>query len=365
MTERRWEITAAELSRLRAAIDGIVGHADSAASLLALANWALALIDAAAIVIAVQPIAGDEARVAATAGLDSGLAIGTPLGGVPIARTWLTEGLTVDGRLVGRVYARPRRGRRWNTGDGEILGLIAAQASMALAQERADVRIAVARAREEAALAERARLARELHDVTAQQLVAIGRRLDILRMEASGLLATDIDSLHDQVDHAVIDVRRISRDLRPTILEDLGLTAAIEALAADTRRVSGQTVSVAVAGERGEIAPATELAIYRIAQELIANAARHAAAAHIWIHLTYAADSVALRVEDDGRGFAIHGDASTLVRAGGLGLAGVAERVAERGGSLKIDTAPGRGTRIRVRVSSCSDTMPDRERDHD
>src|SRR5688572_2007841 len=221
--ERRWEITPAELLRLRRAVRRTADRDDLDATLSNLAGWALALADASAVIVAVEDTPGQPPILRAVAGRGPRDRIGQPVL-VAALRAWQRVPIRVRGRDVGLVAARPPRGHDPDERDVELLKVVAAQGALAIAQERADVRIAVARASEEAAAKERARLARELHDDTAQQLVAIGRRLDLLEMDAKDEALRDrLGQVHDMVDQALADVRRISRDLRPAILEDLGL----------------------------------------------------------------------------------------------------------------------------------------------
>jgi signal transduction histidine kinase len=270
---------------------------------------------------------------------------------------WLRVPIRLQGEEVGLVAARPQRGRRLDEGDAELLKLVAAQAAMAVAQEHADVRIAVARAREEAAAVERARLARELHDDTAQQLVAIGQRLDLLQMESGGAVAVQLEQLRDMVDQALVDVRRISRDLRPAILEDLGLKAAVEALVADLSRSGGLEVTLRIEGRPRRLLNRVELALFRIVQEALGNAQRHAEARHIGVRLAWGRRDALVEVADDGRGLDGRLDAGELFKSGGLGILGMRERAAEVGARLEIESRPGEGTLVRARVPLARNTI--------
>src|SRR5581483_1496601 len=178
--------------------------------------------------------------------------------------------------------------------DGQPIGVLAVAATppsgldggdLALAESIADdLAIAIenlrltARVRRDAAAAERSRLARELHDETAQQLVAIGRRLELLHAQSAADTAAELAQVQAMVDEALANVRRISRDLRPSLLEELGLVAAIEALIADRVRSGGPDVRFRVVGRARPLPPAVELALYRITQEALGNSLRHAEA---------------------------------------------------------------------------------------
>src|SRR5581483_2393180 len=248
--------------------------------------------------------------------------------------------------------------------DGQPIGVLAVAATppsgldggdLALAESIADdLAIAIenlrltARVRRDAAAAERSRLARELHDETAQQLVAIGRRLELLAQSAAGT-AAELAQVQAMVDEALANVRRISRDLRPSLLEELGLVAAIEALIADRVRSGGPDVRFRVVGRARPLPPAVELALYRITQEALGNSLRHAEALTIRVELQFG-DDVRLEVADDGRGFASSGDLASLERGGGMGLVGMRDRAAEVGGRLELASRPGRGTTVRAVV---------------
>ncbi|HEV8636201.1 MAG TPA: sensor histidine kinase [Chloroflexota bacterium] len=362
---RRWEITPQELYRLRSALRRSADRHDLDATLSALASWALALVDAASIAVALRDVPGapGPAVVRAVAGRGPRDGIGKPLDGAARrgnARRWLwlRVPIRLEGDEVGFVAARPRLGQTLDEGDAEVLKLVAAQAAMAVAQDRADVRIAVARAREEAAAAERARLARELHDETAQRLVAIGQRLDLLQMEAgAGPVGRALDQVRDMVDHALVDVRRISRDLRPAILEDLGLKAAVEALVADVARSGGAEVTLRIEGKPRPLPDRVELALFRIVQEALGNAQRHAEAGRIVVRLGWGRRDVLGEVADDGRGLDERLDAAELVKSGGLGILGMRERAEEVGGRFEIESSRGSGTVVRARVPLTGGTI--------
>ena len=194
--------------------------------------------------------------------------------------------------------------------------------------------------------AERARISRDLHDDVAQQLVVLVRHLDAL--EAGGDLA-DIDDARRTASRALAEVRRTSRGLRPTVLDDLGLAPAIEWLAEDLAARNDVSTSVDVLGGATRLAAAVELALFRIAQEALRNVERHAAASHVAIELEFADARVRLAIRDDGRGFVVH-DRATLSGSGRLGTIGMHERAELVGGELTLDSVPGGGTSVTVDV---------------
>jgi signal transduction histidine kinase len=144
---------------------------------------------------------------------------------------------------------------------------------------------------------------------------------------------------------ALDEIRRIARGLRPVTLDELGLPAALERLAIEFAQTSGIAVDVHCSGLDGERLPrSVEIALYRIAQESLTNAGKHAAARTASIVVQRAPNRIILIVEDDGRGF----DPSTTPACGGFGLQGIRERVALLGGSVTVESVQGRGTTVFV-----------------
>ena len=194
----------------------------------------------------------------------------------------------------------------------------------------------VLRAQEE----ERRRLARDLHDEVNQALTAILLRLEALSHAAPPELGDELAELKRLVNQAMNELLQLARQLRPTALDDHGL---MPAMASQVRRFAAQTgikASLNASGEAASLAPDEEIAVYRIAQEALANVARHADAHSVDVDLCTRGGGVELRVRDDGRGFDPDRPAST---GGGLGLGGMAERARLVGGELTISSSPGGG----------------------
>lgn len=183
---------------------------------------------------------------------------------------------------------------------------------------------------------ERRRLARELHDELGQVLTALVHRLEHADDEGR---AACIELARG----ALEDVRELSRLLRPPILDDLGLGPALQWLGRRTRAATGITVNVD-APDIGSLDGERETLFFRVAQEAVTNAVKHASASQIDIRLSRAGDRVELRVRDDGIGFD-----STGVTPGS-GLSGMQDRVAVHDGALAVVSAPGRGTAVTVVV---------------
>ena len=200
--------------------------------------------------------------------------------------------------------------------------------------------------------AERKRIARELHDSTAQELVALALRLDRFTDDNPGVGAglTPIKALCADI---LAGIHRLLVDLRPAMLDDLGLAAALRGLCG--RQLPGAAAHhrFEITGDERRLPPELETTLYRVAQEALGNVARHAQASHVLLTLTYDDGAVVLVVEDDGVGF----DRDAVVQAAkagtstrGLGLLGMRERVALWDGRVDIESARDQGCRIVARV---------------
>lgn len=201
---------------------------------------------------------------------------------------------------------------------------------------------------------ERARLARELHDGAVQALIASGQRLEMARrMVERGEDAdarTLLEDLRAQQVEMVEELRRIIGDLRPVYLDDLGFLPALEMLVQSADRRSGAEVRLEVGPHHRRLSPDVELAAYRITQEAVNNALKHAHAAHITVHVWCDAEGLTLTIADDGVGFNLTERPDMLTRTGRFGLVGLQERVRHINGTLHIKTSPGAGTEIIARL---------------
>jgi PAS domain S-box-containing protein len=208
----------------------------------------------------------------------------------------------------------------------------------------------VTRAQEE----ERKRIARELHDDTAQELVALSRRLDRFISSAGDLAEKDITYLEEvrkRADSILDGVRRFSQDLRPSILDDLGLVPALEWLTSDLSRHFGIAIGTGLVGSVHRFPPETELVLFRVAQEALRNVCKHSGASRAWVTLEFGKDKVAMTIKDNGKGFELPERVGDLAKSGKLGLAGMQERVQLIGGKLTLYSKPGKGTTVTVEVS--------------
>lgn len=194
---------------------------------------------------------------------------------------------------------------------------------------------------------ERRRIARELHD-------ELGQRLTALKMELSSLIqsgkygAADArcTAMLEMVDDTVASVRRIATDLRPMMLDDLGLNAAIEWLARDSARRMGIEIRLELGESDPPISAAATIAVYRMVQEALTNIARHAKARKVQVQVRCSPDELLLVVRDDGIGFG----EQAMHREGSHGLMGIRERARILGGQLEIGNVAGGGGRIAVRL---------------
>jgi signal transduction histidine kinase len=187
------------------------------------------------------------------------------------------------------------------------------------------------------------RVGRELHDEVGQVLAAVHLTLDAPGCTPECPGRRQIERARHELDQAENQLRRVAHALHPAILDDLGLVPALEALARTATLRSG--VSVEVAWDEGpRLGPETELHLYRIAQEALANVQRHAGASRARVRLRRAAATAVLTVEDDGRGFAL-GDAGGRA---GIGLLTMAERARLMGGEFRVASRAGHGTELSV-----------------
>jgi signal transduction histidine kinase len=221
-------------------------------------------------------------------------------------------------------------------GVNENLEGLVAERTLALQAEHASRRGLVRRlltATEE----ERRRLARELHDEIAQLLTVVQLAL------ARGVAAEGVERARELLTRTQQEVHRIIHDLRPSLLDDLGLAAAVRWYADNHLAKAGIAVRVEVE-EPGELPPEVEISTFRIYQEIVTNVLRHSGAEDVGIELFRDGDRLVLQVEDDGVGF------DPAEKVAGVGLVGMRERAALVEGTLRVESEPGMGTLIRLEI---------------
>jgi signal transduction histidine kinase len=199
---------------------------------------------------------------------------------------------------------------------------------------------------------ERLRIARELHDDTAQELVMLSRKLEDLKSRVKSEQVRDIEDLLTMTRGTIQAVRRFSRDLRPSILDDLGLRAALEMVVEDTGNRLPKGANLQVTGSPRRLDGPLELALFRIAQEALRNAEKHSGATSVDVELDFGTDGVTLEVSDDGKGFSTGPSMSEMIRKGKLGLVGMKERAELVGGTLHVLSSHGGGTKVTVQTGT-------------
>lgn len=194
---------------------------------------------------------------------------------------------------------------------------------------------------------ERRHIARELHDDTGQSLTVIRMHLmDMLRgAEGAGSRIPECVAI---VDAAIAQIRGMALNLRPTMLDDLGLVAALEWALDQQGRPAGWETALEADDDFSEVPPEIQTACFRIGQEALTNAARHAGATEVSLELRMVRGELELTVQDNGGGFDLARYSSPAERKRHFGLISMGERASLVGGRLDIDTAPGRGTRVRA-----------------
>jgi len=199
--------------------------------------------------------------------------------------------------------------------------------------------------------AERERIARELHDDTVQNLIALLHQLDNFLNERVELPEADAKALwdlHERIRDILQEVRRFSRDLRPSILDDLGLLPALEWITEEFKTEYGIESGFIVAGNKQKLSQEAELLLFRIVQEALRNIAKHAQASKTEVKVEFDKNKIRINISDNGIGFQPPVNLGALPRMGKLGLAGIQERIQLLGGSLEIKSELGRGTTVFV-----------------
>lgn len=256
-------------------------------------------------------------------------------------------------------FAAGDLGARTNDPHGDEVGLLARQfddmaggleqhitALRDLAQRNAEL---ATRAEQAAVRAERARLSRELHDAIAQRLFSLSVSTAalpelIMRDTVRGIEQTR--GVAAMAEQALLDLRALLIDLRPAALDDQGLAPALQALCEETQAAYQRTVTPTILLNGGRLPVMVEETLYRIAQEALSNAARHADADLIELSLVEGQRQISLSVTDNGRGF----DAAEAGGGAHFGLLTMRERAAALGGACTVESQPGCGTTVQVRL---------------
>ncbi|APV44499.1 PAS domain S-box-containing protein [Dehalogenimonas formicexedens] len=201
---------------------------------------------------------------------------------------------------------------------------------------------------------ERKRVARELHDEVSPSLLLLIQRIDAItsnnRLKLSEVMKEKMEDLRVQTVEALESTRRIAQDLRPRILDDLGLIPALEWMADNLIKKHGIEAKVTVAGREQLLSSEVQLLLFRIAQEALNNIRKHSEASQVEITVTFGDEKTVVSIADNGKGFAIPHRVSDLAAGGKLGLAGMQERAQLIGGHVALKSDPGHGTVVTVEV---------------
>lgn len=274
---------------------------------------------------------------------------------------WLAGPMKAGGTVLGRLWVVAGAGHQFSQAEREFATMAGNQLALAMENSRLydEVQQVAARrgkllGRVIAAQDERCRrISRELHDEISQSLAAMALDLEAAQVAGSALREGAFERLADlrrRLLTALGEVNRIILDLRPTLLEDMGLLSALRWYASQRLDPAGVSVHVQSGGIDERLQPHVETTVYRIAQEAVTNVAKHAGASNLWLAAKKTSRHFTLSVRDDGRGFdpaSVLSDPDDRV---GIGLFGMKERASLVGGSVEIQSAPGRGTRVVVRI---------------
>jgi two-component system sensor histidine kinase DegS len=194
---------------------------------------------------------------------------------------------------------------------------------------------------------ERRRIALELHDETLQNLMVIANKSESLAL--SGTDERQIEGnlwIKSEVLQTMDDLRRLSMNLRPSILDNFGLVSGVRWLVNNSNSMNGCHLDVTVTGEERKMSSLSEVTVFRVVQEALNNVQRHARAQNGTVSLEFEDDRLLLQVEDDGVGFRPPDRLAVYVAKSKLGIIGMEQRILSVGGDMRVDSSPGQGTRI-------------------
>lgn len=267
--------------------------------------------------------------------------------------------LVVKDSFLGSMCVGTRSKKEFSKEDEALLAAIGSQIAVAIENAklyeevqqkermRGELFLKAINAQEE----ERKRIARELHDDTSQAMAALLFAIEeSLEMEETDAIHERLEGMHDLVQHTLDGVHKLIFDLRPSMLDHLGLVPAIRWFAKSRLESKGVRVFIEDEMTDSRLSPEVETALFRIVQEGVLNTARHAAARNLWVRFRKVDGRVEVDVEDDGLGFDLKNLSSPIESMRGMGLMGVQERLELIGGELEIWTAPGSGTHLKIHV---------------
>ncbi|MEK6768049.1 MAG: sensor histidine kinase [Gemmatimonadota bacterium] len=205
---------------------------------------------------------------------------------------------------------------------------------------------------------ERRRLSLHLHDETAQVFAAVKLQLGVLREQTDPATAGRLERALELIDTGMRSIRNVTRDLRPSLLDDLGLLPALRSLAASFAERGEIEVEVDFPEELPSFSEEAELALFRALQEALSNVVKHAGARRVAVRLAADGGVVALDVRDDGRGFGGRFDLDRFEREGHLGLAGMRERITALGGTVRVSGHAEGGAELEIRIPANGGAAP-------
>jgi signal transduction histidine kinase len=259
-------------------------------------------------------------------------------------RSWVGVPLIVKGTAIGVLTLSYSEPDRYSPRDAALVRAFADQVAVAIENARLH-----AQAERLAVVEERQRLARELHDSVTQALYSVNlyaeaarRAIEFGKQEAA---LKNLEQARNMAREAVVDMRLLIFELRPPVLEEEGLAAALQARLDSVETRAGLQTAMQVEGER-RLPPVVEEELFWIAQEALNNVVKHAQARGVTVRLELGDEEVRLEVRDDGVGFEL----TEAERSGGVGLRSLQERAARIAGELVIESAPGEGTSVKVRA---------------
>ncbi len=198
---------------------------------------------------------------------------------------------------------------------------------------------------------ERKRISMELHDDTIQALIVLSRQLDSLTMVREGIsdeVRNRLEALWQQTDGILQGLRRLSQDLRPAMIDRLGLLPSIEWLAENLKKYANIDTTVEFVGKEHRLPEEVAVALFRVTQEALSNVRKHSRATKAEVTVEFEENLARVTVRDNGKGFDMPGKAGDLAKYGKLGLAGMQERAELVGGKLVVTSEPGKGTTLMV-----------------
>jgi signal transduction histidine kinase len=274
-------------------------------------------------------------------------------------RTLAASGLVREGEFLGTLNIHTlKEPRAFDEEELRLLKGLADQAAQAIANARLFEQVRVGRERlqalsqrlVEAQETERRRIARELHDEIGQALTVIKINLQAAqRAPDFPLCVSHVEGCVPMVEGTLQQIRDLSLDLRPSLLDDLGLVPALRWFVDRQAQQMGFTATFS-ADSMERMPPEVEIASFRIAQEALTNVARHAQARHVDVQIVHVDGELELIVQDDGQGFDVMSALSCAAQGESLGLLSMQERASLVGGKIVFDSEPGRGTTVRARI---------------